>query len=78
MTDREPPKPRSPLRVAVITFGAVVLVGTIAMLAIVSASGGLHDQAFARGEKAGQGIGALGAICGVAAYFIQRRRLEGK
>jgi len=73
------PKPqRSPLRVAVLTFGAVVLIGTILSLAILGINGRLDDQPYARGQKVGQGVGMLGVICGVAAYFVQRRKLEAK
>lgn len=62
---------RSPLRVAVITFGAVVLVGTIISFAIL----GLHSD---QTQKVGQGIGVLGAICAAVGYFQQKRRLERK
>lgn len=69
--------PRSPLRVAVLTFGAVVLIGTMISLAILGVNGRLDDAPYARGEKIGRGVGTLGVICAVAAYVIQRRRQQG-
>lgn len=61
-----------------LTFGAVVLIGTIISLAILGINGRLSDEPYARGQKVGQGVGMLGFICGVAAYFVQRRKLEPK
>ncbi|CAN5803525.1 hypothetical protein BH11MYX3_BH11MYX3_47860 [soil metagenome] len=72
--DLPPPKPRSPLRVAVITFGAVVLIGTILSLAILGINGRLSDDPHARGERVGQGIGVLGAICAAVSYVTQHKR----
>ncbi len=69
-----PLKPRSPLRVAVITFGAVVLLGTIVSFAILGVNGRLSDEPYARGERIGQGIGLLGAICAAVAYLTQHKR----
>ena len=68
--------PRSPLRVAVITFGAVVLVGMVVSIAVMSIMGTLGDQPFERGEKVGQGIGPLGLAAAVVAYVVQKRKLE--
>lgn len=62
---------RSPLRIAVITFGAVVLVGTIISFAIL----GIHSE---QTQKVGQGIGILGAVCAAVVYVQQKRRLERK
>lgn len=70
--------PRSPLRIAVMTFGAVVLIGTIISLAILGINGRLSDEPYARGQKIGQGIGTLGVICAVVAYVTQQRRLARK
>jgi hypothetical protein len=72
--DLPPIKPRSPLRVAVITFGAVVLIGTILSFAILGINGRLGDEPYARGERIGQGIGILGAICAAVAYLSQQKR----
>ena len=68
--------PRSPLRVAVITFGAVVLIGMVVGVVILSITGKLGDQSFARGEKLGQGIGPLALIAAAIAYVVQKRKLE--
>jgi hypothetical protein len=73
-----PPRPRSPLRIAVLTFGAVVLIGTIISFAILGVNGRLGDEPFARGEAVGRGVGILGAICAVVAYVTQQRRLGRK
>ena len=62
---------RSPLRVAVITFGAVVLIGTIISFAIL----GIHSD---QTQRVGQGIGILGAICATIAYYQQKRRMDSK
>ncbi len=72
--DLPPLKPRSPLRVAVLTFGAVVLLGTILSFAILGINGRLADAPSARGERIGQGIGVLGAICAAVAYVSQQKR----
>ncbi|MBA3465213.1 MAG: hypothetical protein H0T46_35105 [Deltaproteobacteria bacterium] len=69
---------RSPLRVAVITFGAVVLIGMIISISILGINGHLSDEPYSRGQKVGQGVGILGAICAAVAYFQQKRRLERK
>ncbi len=74
MPDRPPLPPRSPLRVAVLTFGAVVLIGTIVSFAILGINGRLSDEPYARGQRIGQGIGMLGAICAVVAYYTQKKR----
>lgn len=78
MPDLPPSKPRSPLRVAVLTFGAVVLIGTIISFAILGINGRLSDEPYARGQKVGQGIGILGAICAAVAYVTQQKRNAGK
>jgi hypothetical protein len=62
----------------VITFGAVVLIGTIISIAILGINGHLSDEPYARGQKVGEGVGILGAICAVVAYIQQKRRLERK
>ncbi len=74
MPDLPPLKARSPLRVAVLTFGAVVLIGTILSFAILGINGRLSDEPFARGQRIGQGIGLLGAICAAVAYVTQQKR----
>ena len=76
MPDQPPLPPRSPLRVAVITFGAVVLVGTIVSLALLGANGLLPDQPHTRGRMIGQGVGTLGVVCAAIAYLVQRNRLS--
>lgn len=74
MPELPPAKPRSPLRVAVLTFGAVVLLGTILSFAILGINGRLSDDPYARGQNIGKGIGILGAICAVVAYVSQQKR----
>ena len=68
--------PRSPLRVAVITFGAVVLIGMVVGLAALGITGNLGDRPFERGEKIGQGIGPLALVAAAIGYFVQKRKLE--
>ncbi|MBL9017843.1 MAG: hypothetical protein JNL83_26895 [Myxococcales bacterium] len=68
--------PRSPLRVAVITFGAVVLIGMVVSLAVMGITGTLGDHPFERGEKLGQGLGPLGLIAAAIAYVVQKRKLD--
>ena len=75
MSDKPRLPPRSPLRVAVMTFGAVVLVGTIVSLALLSANGVLADHPNRRGQLIGQGVGILGAVCAAIAYLVQRKRI---
>lgn len=60
------------------TFGAVVLIGTIISFAILGINGRLDDEPYARGQAIGRGIGMLGAICAVAAYITQQRRIARK
>jgi hypothetical protein len=62
----------------VITFGAVVLIGTILSFAILGINGRLGDEPYARGERIGQGIGLLGAMCAAVAYFTQHKRNSRK
>lgn len=68
--------PRTPLRVAVMTFGAIVLVGTLISLAVLSGNGILADHPSKRGELIGQGLGMLGLVCAAVAYVVQRARLK--
>jgi len=70
--------PRTPLRVAVMTFGAVVLIVFVIGIVAMSINGNLHDNPYARGEKVGQAVTPLAVVCAVAAYFIQKRKLENK
>ena len=72
--DNPTPARRSPLRAAVVTFGAVVLIGSIISFAILGLSGNLHDEPFARGQEIGRGVGVLGAVCAVVAYLMQQKR----
>lgn len=58
------------------TFGAVVLIGTMISFAILGIDG--PDSPFARGQRIGQGIGVLGVICAAVAYVTQQRRLARK
>ena len=74
MPDLPPRAPRTPLRVAILAFGAVVLLGTLLSFAILGINGQLSDQPYARGERIGQGVGTLGAICAAAAYVTQHKR----
>lgn len=67
---------RSPLRVALLTFGAVVVVGMIASLGILVASGNLHDHPNERGQAIGRGLAFLGVAAAAGAYLIQRGRLK--
>ncbi len=71
----EPRPPRSPLRVAVISFGAVVLIGTLVSLVGFGANRWMHDDPSGRGQRVGQGIGVLGGVCAAVGYFVQRRRI---
>ncbi len=69
--------PRSPLRVAVITFGAVVLIGILIaglVVAIQGTSG--YETPFERGERMGQGIGPIALIAAAIAYIVQKRKLD--
>lgn len=66
--------PRSPLRVAVLTFGAIVLVGTMLSLVILGKQGLLDDSPRARGQLAGRGLGIIGLIGAGIAYVVQRKR----
>ena len=68
--------PRSPLRVAVMTFGAIVLVGTMLSLAILGKQGVLGDDPRARGEQVGQALGVVGLLGAAIAYVVQRRRVD--
>ena len=58
------------------TFGAVVLVGTMASLAILSTNGLLADHPNQRGQLIGQGLGTLGLVSAAIAYLVQRARLR--
>lgn len=58
------------------TFGAIVLIGTLASLAILSANGHLGDHGYERGNRIGQGVGIAGAIGAAIAYLVQQRRLK--
>lgn len=73
--DRPPLPPRTPLKVAVITFGAIVLIGTMIALAVFG-MGDTNASAAARGEKLGQGIGTFAVVCAGIAYFVQHNRLK--
>jgi hypothetical protein len=66
--------PRSPLRVAVVTFGAIVLVGTIIALLLFGKDAVIADDPSSPGRTAGQGVGVLGLIGAAIAYAVQRRR----
>lgn len=70
--------PRSPLRVAVITFGAVCLIGMLVGVTILTLTGKLHDDSYARGEQFGQGLAPVAFAAAVIAYFVQKRKLEKK
>jgi hypothetical protein len=65
----------TPLRVALLTFGAVLLGGLLGFLLVTSASGGLHDQPFAQGQQFGRGIGTFAVVGATLAYVIQKRRI---
>ncbi len=71
---RGPAGPRSPLRVAVLTFGAVVLVGTMISLVILGKQGLLDDHPGARGQLMGRGLGVAGLIGAGIAFVVQRKR----
>jgi heme A synthase len=75
MVDREPKLPRTPLRVALITFGIVCLVGLVGSVVVMSATGVLGDHPYARGQQLGQGVGTFAVVCAVVAYLAQRNRL---
>lgn len=68
------PGPRSPLRVAVLTFGAVVLIGTMLALIIFGKQSVVSEDPSARGRQVGQALGVLGLIAAAVAYVVQRRR----
>ena len=70
--------PRSPLRVAVITFGAVCLLGMLVGVTILTITGKLHDDSFGRGEQFGQALAPLAFAAAVIGYFVQKRKLEKK
>jgi len=57
------------------TFGAVVLIGTIISFALLGSRG---ETPFQQGERVGRGVGILGAICAAVAYVAQQRRLTRK
>ena len=67
--------PRSPLRVAVLTFGAIVLVGTMISLVMLGKQGLLDSAPGSRGERAGRGVGVLGVVGAAIAFVVQRRRM---
>jgi hypothetical protein len=67
---------RSPLRVAVYTFLACVVIGAIVAIVVLSANGNLHDNSFDRGREFGRGLGPIAIVAAVVAYFIQRKRLS--
>ena len=66
--------PRSPLRVAVLTFGAIVLAGTMISLVILGKQGLLDDNPGARGQLVGRGLGILGLVGAAIAFVVQRKR----
>lgn len=61
-----------------LTFGAVVLIGSIISFALLDLNGNLHDEPFARGEAVGRAVGMAGVGCALIAYFIQKQRLARK
>lgn len=68
--------PRSPLRVAILTFVAVILIGLVAgLVAIVFVNPGGDMEK--RGELLGNGLAKLGTIAALIAYFVQRHRTSG-
>lgn len=67
--------PRSPLRVAVLTFGAIVLVGTMLSLVILGTQGLLDSSPGSRGEQVLRGLGVLGLVGAGIAFVGQRKRL---
>jgi len=66
--------PRSPLRVAVLTFGAIVLVGFMISLVMVGKAEMIDDAPGARGQQIIRGLGVLGLIGAAIAYVVQRKR----
>jgi len=73
----DPRPPRSAAKVAVMAFGAAVLVG-IVIAAIV---GGIRGEPgalspFERGQRIGQGITPVALIAAAIGYFVQKRRLD--
>jgi hypothetical protein len=68
------PKPRSPLRIAVITFGAVVLIGTLVSFAVYGIDSHGDAELAARATRARTGTGILGVICAFVAYLTQLKK----
>lgn len=75
MTEGERP-PRSPARVAVMAFGAVVLVGIVVIAIIGGISGNNGMTPFQRGEAAGQALTPIALIAAAIGYVVQKRRLD--
>jgi len=65
---------RSPGRVALLTFLAVLGIGMVGSLTFLSVTGRLSDHPHERGEAAGRGIFTLAAIGAAVGYFVQRGR----
>lgn len=69
--------PRSPAKVAVMAFGAVVLAGIVLAGIVGGVLGGDGPLSpYERGQRIGQGITPLASIAAVIGYFVQRRRLD--
>ncbi len=69
--------PRSPAKVAVLCFGAVVLVGVVIagiVGAMIGTPAGLTP--FDRGERIGQGITPLALAVAAIGYYVQKRKLD--
>lgn len=58
------------------TFGAIVLFGTMISLVVLGKHGVLSDDPSSRGQQVGQGLGIVGLIGAAIAYVIQRRRAD--
>jgi uncharacterized membrane protein len=62
----------SPIKAAIVAFLAVLALGIVAAIALVSQ---IHDHAYERGQKFGQGLATFSVVVAVVAYLVQKRRV---
>jgi hypothetical protein len=69
--------PRSPAKVAIMAFGAVVLAGIViaGIAGVVLGEGGALSP-YERGQRIGQGITPAAIAAAAIGYFVQKRKLE--
>ena len=62
----------SPLKAAIVAFLAVLVIGIVAAIALVSQ---IHGNEYERGQRFGQGLATFAVVVGAVAYLIQKRRV---